>query len=166
VIRINYIIISLSVLIIVISSLLLYKYYPVLEAYYYNREISISGVKLLMTEEELNSSFEEDGEFVPGMGGNGWRFSKEKIFVMTSSIGLFKDKVSSIDTENSSHSILGIKIGDNYDSASSVLEKHGFKESSDYIFRKGNVLIQLNSGSRISRMRISIQDPAYKDVVF
>jgi hypothetical protein len=119
-----------------------------------------------MTEEELNSSFEEDGEFVPGMGGNGWRFSKEKIFVMTSSIGLFKDKVSSIDTENSSHSILGIKIGDNYDSASSVLEKHGFKESSDYIFRKGNVLIQLNSGSRISRMRISIQDPAYKDVVF
>lgn len=164
--RIKYIVISLSVLIIVISSLLLYKYYPVLEAYYYNREISISGVKLLMTEEELNNSFEENGEFVPGMGGNGWRFSKEKIFVMTSSIGLFKDKVSSIDTENSSHSILGIRIGDNYDSSLSVLEKHGFKESSDKIFTKSNVHIQLSGGSKISRMRISIQDPAYKDVVF
>lgn len=65
--RINSIIISLSILIIVISSLLLYKYYPVLEAYYYNKEISVSGVRLLMTEEELTGSL-EDGEFVPGMG--------------------------------------------------------------------------------------------------
>lgn len=91
---------------------------------------------------------------------------KEKILVMTSSIGLFKGKVSSIETENSSHSILGIRIGDNYDSALSVLKKYGFKESSENIFTKGNVLIQLTGGSIISRMRISIQDPAYKDVVF
>lgn len=162
---IKYIIISLSFLIIIIFSFLLYKYYPVFEAHYYNRKVSISGVKLLMTVEELNSSL-ANGEFVPGMGGNGWKFSDEKIFVMTSSVGLFKDKVSTIDTENYHHNILGIEIGANYDSALSILEKHGFKESNDKIFRKGNVLIQLTGESKVSKIRIRIQDPAYKGVVF
>lgn len=79
--RIKYICISLSVIIIAISSLLLYKNYPILEANHYNKEISISGVQLLMTEEELNNSFENNGEFVPGMGGNGWRFKKKRFWL-------------------------------------------------------------------------------------
>ncbi|HHY81480.1 MAG TPA: hypothetical protein GX505_02245 [Clostridiales bacterium] len=158
-------IVLIGIVVIVISSFLLYKYYPILEAYYYNREISVSGIKLHMTEDELNNTL-KNGEFVPGMGGNGWRFSKEKVFVMTSSIGLFKDKVSLIDTENPSHSILEIKTGDNYDSALSVLTNRGFKELSDNIFIKGNVLIQLRGESKISGVRITIQDPATKDLVF
>lgn len=164
--KIKYFIIFLSVLIIVISSLSLYKHYPILEAYYYNMEISISGVKLLMTEDELNSSLNENGEFVHGMGGNGWRFADSRIFVGTSSIGLFKDTVVLIETENSSHSILGIKVGDNYDSALTVLKRRGFKDLTEDIYTKGNIQLQLFGESKISRLRINIQDPAYKDVVF
>ena len=166
--RINYKIILPIVLLIIISSLMLYKYHPILEAHYYNRHISVSGVKLLMTEEELHSLFEGKWEFVYGMGGNGWRCSKENIFVSTSFVGLFKDKVASIDTQNPSHSILGIRVGDNYDSAARVLEKRGFKKSSydKYVFIKGNVQILFNGGNKISSIKISIEDPAYKNVVF
>ncbi len=114
-----------------------------------------------MTEEELNRTLAK-GEFVYGMGGNGWTFSDDKIFVMTSSVGLFKGKVASIETENSSHSILGIKVGDKYGTASSILEKAGFKESADGYFTKGNVQIQLYGGNVIAKLRINIQDPAYK----
>ena len=71
-----------------------------------------------------------------GLGGNGWRFNDTKIFVMTSSIGLFKNKVSLIETENSSHSFLGIKVGDNYRTAMTLLNEYGFMESSEDLFYK------------------------------
>ncbi len=151
---------------IIILSLSIHKNYPIFEAYFYNRHISVSGVKFLMTEDELTSTLFEEGEFINGMGGNGFRFSASKIFVGTSSIGLFIDKVVLIETENSSHSILGIKVGDEYDSALNVIKKNGFKELTDDIFTKDNIQIQLFGESKISRLRISIQDPAYKNVVF
>ncbi|WP_018211399.1 hypothetical protein [Desulfitobacterium hafniense] len=158
-------ILFLSVLVIAFS-LALYKFYPVSEALYYNESISISTVKLFMTEEELLSTMDEKAEFVYGMGGNGWRFSNSEIFVMTSSLGLFKNRVSLIDTENTSHSILGIKVGDDWDSAVTYLKKRGFKEFSHDMYTKGNVEIQLSGGSKISRLRIRIADPAYKDIQF
>jgi hypothetical protein len=162
----KYIIISLGFLIAISGFLLLLKYLPILEAHYYNREINIAGIKLLMTEEELNSSLEEKSEFVPGMGGDGWRFKEEKIFAMISSVGLFKDKVAAIDTENPAHSVLGVSVGEDYEQAVSTLQKKGFKKSSRDVFCKGNFLIQLNGGSKISSIRIIIQDPAYKNVQF
>jgi len=158
-------ILFISLLLLVGFGFALSKYYPLVEASLYNKEISVAGVQLLMTEEELNRTLAK-GEFVYGMGGNGWTFSDDKIFVMTSSVGLFKGKVASIETENSSHSILGIKVGDKYGTASSILEKAGFKESADGYFTKGNVQIQLYGGNVIAKLRINIQDPAYKNVVF
>ena len=71
-----------------------------------------------------------------------------------------------IETENPAHSILGIRVGDDYLSAREVMEKRGFKEISQDCFTKGNVLVQLSGRTKISRLRIGIQDPAYKDVVF
>lgn len=71
----------------------MYKNYPLWEAKYYNREISVAGVQLMMTVEQLQNTLGK-GKFVPGMGGDGWRFDKEKIFVMTSAVGLFADKVA------------------------------------------------------------------------
>jgi len=165
--KIRFSLAAIGFLIILMAALLLYKYYPVFEAHYYNGKIDVAGVKLLMTEEELNSFFAEPGEFVYGMGGNGWRFQEENIFVMTSSVGLFKNKVASIETGNPSHSIFGLKVGDDYTSASYALKKKGFKETSSHgIFLKGNTQIQLSGGSKVSRIRITIQDPAYRDVVF
>lgn len=158
-------ILFLSVLVIA-SSLALYKFYPVLEALYYNKSISVSTIKLFMTEEELISTMDEKAEFVYGMGGNGWRFNDSGIFVMTSSLGLFKNRVELIDTENTSHSILGIKVGDNRDSVAAHLKKRGFKELSHDMYIKGNVGIQLSGGSKISRLKLRIVDPAYKDVQF
>lgn len=155
----------ISLLLVIGLSLTLLKYYPLVEASLYNREISVAGVKLLMTEEELNRTLAK-GEFVYGMGGNGWRFSADKIFVMTSSVGLFKDKVALIETENTAHSILGLKVGDKYGTTSTNLKKEGFKEVAEGYFAKGNVQIQLSGGSVITRLRINIRDPAYKDVVF
>ncbi|ACL21224.1 hypothetical protein Dhaf_3204 [Desulfitobacterium hafniense DCB-2] len=158
-------ILLLSALVIA-SGLALYKFYPVLEALGYNKSISVSAVKLFMTEEALINTMDEKAEFVYGMGGNGWRFSDSGIFVMTSSLGLFKNRVALIDTENTSHSILGIKVGDNWDSAVTCLKKRGFKEFSHDMYTKGNVEIQLSGGSKISGLRIRIADPAYKDVQF
>ncbi|WP_019850789.1 hypothetical protein [Desulfitobacterium sp. PCE1] len=164
--RIKCLILLLSALAIFILGLTLYKNYPILEAYYYNRSISVATIKLFMPEGELISTMDEEAEFVYGMGGNGWRFSNNKIFVMTSSLGLFQNKVSSIDTENPSYSILGIKVGDTYDSAVTTLKKRGFKESSHDIYTRGDVTIQLSGGSKISQLKIRIEDPAYKGVQF
>lgn len=163
--KIKFRILFISLLLLIGLSLTLLKYYPLVEASLYNKEISVAGVKLLMTEEELNGTLAK-GEFVYGMGGNGWRFSDFKIFVMTSSIGLFKNKVALIETDNPSHSILGLKVGDQYETASTILKKDGFQESAEGYFTKGNVHIQLYGGSIITKLRINIQDPAYKDVVF
>jgi len=46
-----------------------------------------------------------------------------------------------------------------------ILKKRGFHELSDNIFEKGNVQMHLFGTSEISKLRISVQDPAYKDVV-
>ncbi|MGI6450175.1 MAG: hypothetical protein ACOX3R_10800 [Desulfitobacteriia bacterium] len=162
-IRYGLLIISLAIFVVLV--VVGYQKYPLWQARYYNREISVAGVQLMMTVEELQATLGK-GEFIPGMGGDGWRFDEPKIFVMTSAVGLFADKVAMIDTENSAHSILGIRVGEDYLSACKVLEKRGFKNTSQDCFTKGNVLIQLFGGTKISRLRIGIQDPAYKDVVF
>ena len=143
--------------------LAIYKYYPYLEAYYYNTNIDVSGIKLMMGKDDLAEALGQEGEFINGMGGDGLRYSDKGIFVGISNHGLFKQKVSQIDTENPDHSILGISVGEDYDKALSILKKHGFKKTND-IFEKGNVFVQLFGGSKISMLRIYIEDPDYKGV--
>lgn len=153
-------------LILVALAFLLYKNYPYIEANYYNRYINVSGVKLMMTEEEMASELSEKGELVPGMGGHAWDYEKTEIFISISDHGMFRDKVCQIDTQNPSHEILGIKAGDSFDEALELMGSKGFKQISDDFFTKGNVFIQLFGGTTISRLRIGIEDLAYKDVVF
>jgi len=153
-------------LILVVLAYLLYKNYPYMEVSYYNRHINASGVKLNMTEEEVFEELGQKGEFVPGMGGHGWRYEYEKIFITISDHGIYRSKVCQIDTENESHDILGIKVGSSFDRAVRILHSKGFKETSHNFFTKGNVYVQLSGGTIVSRLRIGIEDPAYKDVVF
>jgi hypothetical protein len=119
-----------------------------------------------MTEKELGNTLQSQGEFINGMGGNGWSYQGLKVFVSISSHGMFKDKVCQIDTENPSHSILGIKVGESFDSAEAILKSRGFKEIYDDSFVNGDVCIYLFGGDIINRLRINIIDPSYKDVVF
>lgn len=156
----------IGVLLLIVLCITLQKNYPYLEAFYYNKHIEVNGVKFLQTESEFSRALKEKGEFINGMGGNGWRFNDKQIFIMTSSIGIFKNKVSMIETENPSHRILGLSIGDPYNEALTNLKSKGFIELSEGIYAKGNVTVQLTGEGEISRMRIGIQDPAYKDVVF
>lgn len=153
-------------LIIVVLVSLLYKNYPYMEANYYNRYINISGVKLMMTEKEIFDELGQKGEFVPGMGGHAWDYKEAKIFISISDHGIFRDKVCQIDTESPSHDIMGLKVGSSFDEAVELLHSKGFKETSYDFFVKGNVYIQLSGGASITRLRIGINDPAYKDVVF
>lgn len=156
----------------VVLVFLLYKSYPYMEVSYYNRYINASGVKLNMMEEEVFEELGQEGEFVPGMGGHGWRYEYEKIFITISNHGIFRDKVCQIDTENESHDILGIKVGSSFDNAVRILHSKGFNETSRNFFTKGNVYVQLvyyvelSGVTVVSRLRIGIEDPAYKDVVF
>lgn len=60
--RIKAFMLFLSVLVIAFS-LALYKFYPVSEALYYNESISVSKVKLFMTEEELLNTMDEKAEY-------------------------------------------------------------------------------------------------------
>ena len=154
---------SMAILILLIVGLAIYKYYPYLEAYYYNTNIDVSGIKLMMGKDDLSKTLGQQGEFINGMGGDGLRYSDKGIFVGISNHGLFKQKVSQIDTENPDHSILGISVGEDYEKAISILKKYGFKKTND-IFEKGNVFVQLFGGSKISMIRIYIEDPAYKGV--
>lgn len=154
-----------ALIILIPLGFILYKNYPIMEAAYYNRAFSVSDVKFLMTEGELKRTM-GDGEFVNGMGGNGWRFEDEKVFVMISAVGLFRDKVVSIETENSNHWIMGIKVGDSLQTAVDMLHGQGFKEEGDLLFGNGNVKIQLFGETQVSRLKIMVQDPAFRDVVF
>lgn len=151
-----------AILLLLIAGLLSAKYYPYLEAAYYNRYIDVSGVKLLMTEEEVEKALSAEGEFVYGMGGYGKRFDDVKVFASISYSGLFAKKVTMIDTENPLHSILGIRTDTHYDNALDILKRRGFKQTGTDIFARGNVHIQLLGG----KIRIYITDPAYKDVVW
>lgn len=158
-------IVFFSVAIFLIAAYAIYKYYPFLEAHYYNAYIDVSGIKLMMGEDDLPEAMGSEGEFANGMGGYGLRYKDKGIFVGISNHGLFKQKVSQIDTKNPNHSILGISAGDDYDKALIILKKRGFKKTMD-IFEKGNVSVQLFGGSKISMLRICIEDPAYKGVAW
>ena len=164
--RSRILVVILTILVVTGLGFALHRNYPVLEAYYYNQNISVSSVQLYMTEAELIGGMDEKEEFVYGMGGDGWRFRENKLFVMTSSLGLFQDRVSSIRTENPSHRILGIKVGDDFDTTVNDLISRGFKELSRDLYSKGNIKIQLSGGIKIEAITIGIEDPSYKDVQF
>jgi len=57
-------------------------------------------------------------------------------------------------------------VGDTYEKAESAFNKQGFKKIDRDRYQKDNVGIMLSGDGQITRIRVYVEDPAYKDIVF
>lgn len=136
-------------------------------------KIDFSGIKLLISELEFISLA---GKGNPVAGCIGCKiysyYPKWNITVgISDELGLFhKNKVVRIETEDSSYSILGVKVAMSLAEADKMIKGHGFKltGAKDNIYSKGDLNIQFldfNKDNKIDKILVYVVDKLPKDVV-
>jgi hypothetical protein len=144
-----------AIAMIVIIPILAYAASPYLDSYRANAHINISGIKLLMTNTEVEKLVGK-GNLIGGFGADFYKYQSETITIAYPSEGLLENKVGYIEISNSDYSIFDVHPGDSTEKARSVLEEYGFKEevNNKNFFKRGSTWVYVFDKS----IRINIED--------
>jgi len=156
-------------IVMLLSAVCLYIFHPLSQVYRINKSIDIADVRLLMPLEEVTGKMNEEGEYIYGMGGFGYEYESERvrIFFSNDPDSRAYNKVCLIETENPSHSVLGIHAGDSLDKAYSILDNSGFKPESKNYFENGDIYINLFPENNIvKKIRVGFIDRSLSGRVY
>lgn len=162
-------VIGVILFLVLLSAVFLYFYHPFLQVLVINQSVDTAGIKLLMPLGEVTRKMNGEGQYIPGMGGFGYRYDSEKIEVFFSGVpdGRAYNKACFIETENPDHSVLGVRPGDSLDDAVSMLDKSGFKKIEQNYYENGDVYIYLNpENTAVKKIRIGFIDRSLSGRVY
>lgn len=148
--------ISLIVIILLTISLSFwYAFAPYIDAYRVNKNIEISGIKLLMTSSDVEKILGK-GSPIDGFGASFYRYDNSDISIAYPSDGLLKSKANWIEIYDTNYSIYDVRVGDSLQKAQAVLEKHGFRQeqSDKNIFKRGSARVSIYEQS----IRVNVED--------
>ena len=148
--------ISIIIVILLIAfALSWYAFAPYIDAYRVNKNLEISGVKLLMTTSEAEKILGK-GSSIGGFGAGFYEYDNSGITIAYPSDGLLKNKVGWIEISDTNYSIYGIRVGDPLEKAKVTLEKHGFRQEQNdkNIFIRGSARVSVYEQS----IRVNIED--------
>ena len=138
----------------------------------FNKYINISGIKLLnkLYMAEIVTRHKAERIEVWGVGDS-FDFKEIGVNVEYRSDGKYPERITTISTDNPSHDVFGIHIGDSINKAISILEKQGFSlekfdnEDKIYDFYKDDYAItfSLNDKGSIFWIQVGIIDDTAKD---
>jgi len=158
------IIVALSVLSIVISSIIIiYKYRQHILVWQANKEISVGGIKLMMTESETKRILGKEEAFIPGFGGYKLEYPGKGIFLifLNDMDTDFYRKVQQIEVMDPEYEVFGVKVGDDFDIAVNLLCKKGFKQGKDGHpgYWKSNMYIVLDKDNdKVRKITVGVKD--------
>lgn len=143
--------------------LMRYVFSPYIDAYRVNRNLDISGVKLLMSPSEVEKILGE-GSPVGGFGAHFYEYDNSAVMIAYPVDGMLEDKAGQIAVSDPKYSICGVKPGDSTDKAKKILEKLGFvqDQTDRSSFKRGSARIDIYSGT----VRIDIEDWTIKGRVY
>ncbi|HYF81552.1 MAG TPA: hypothetical protein VEB00_00790 [Clostridia bacterium] len=153
----------IAVICLVALILLGYVFSPYIEVYRINRNLDISSVKLLMTPDQVEKILGE-GSPIGGFGAQFYEYDNSAVTIAYPWDGLLKRKAGWIQISDSKYSIYGVRPGDPFDKAKSILEKYGFvqDQSDKSAFKRGSARIYIFWES----VRADIEDWTIKGRVY
>jgi hypothetical protein len=110
-----------------------------------------------------------ESQYIPGMGGFGYRYDSEKIVVFFSGVpdGRAYNKACFIETENPDHSVLDIRPGESLGDAVSTLDESGFTQKEQYYYENEDVYIHLTPENHtVKKIRIRFFDRSLSGRVY
>lgn len=131
-----------------------------------NQNVKVAEIKMGMMEEDVITLW-GTGEYVHGFGGHGREYADYGVrisFPGDSDNDLY-GRVGGLELQSSEHSVYGIKVGEDRQTAKEKLEKYGFSESdfSPDIFVQGEFMIGLHGDPAIEFIQIWFDDKDLKD---
>lgn len=124
-----------------------------------NKNIDIEGLELLDSENDVISNL-GSGENIPHLGFGKVIYYDSKML----KVGIIDDKVNSLNTTNSKHSIYDIHVGISFIDAERILMSNGFKPLNSNSFKKGRFILLLGTeDENITRIHIWYEDPKLKN---
>jgi hypothetical protein len=136
--------------------LLIIVFEPFLSPWWINQCMDIAGVKLLMSKAEVDHVLGEAGIELGGMGARFFKYEKAGITISLPQDGLFSGRVSSIDTSDPKHGVLGVHPGSTIEKNQRILGRNGFWKfgKDEEFYRRGSIVISLYG----SLIRVSVSD--------
>lgn len=148
---------ALLIVVICLVALILlgYVFSPYIDAYRVNRNLNVSGAKLLMTHLEVEKILGK-GSPIGGFGAEFYEYDNSAVAIAYPVDGLLEGKAGWIEIKDPRYSIYGVRTGDSIDNAKLILEKHGFTQdqTDKNFFKRGNALICIFGES----VRVNIED--------
>jgi len=144
--------------------------YPYYQVYRMNRHIDVNGIKLFTPIKKVFEIMGGEGEYIYGFGGFAHEYESENVRFYFSSDpdGKAYNKVSSIETGNPGHAVLGIHPGDSLARAVTVLEQAGFRKEESF-YCKGDFYIRLTADyttETVKEIQIGYIDRLLSDRVY
>ena len=143
--------------------LLGFGFSPYIDAYRINRNLNISGVKLLMTYPEVEEHLGKGGP-IGGFGAEFYEYDNSAVSIAYPLDGLLRGKAGWIEIKDPRYSIYGVRIGDSIDKAKIILEKNGFTQdqTDKNFFKRGSAMVYILGES----VRVNIEDWTLKGRVY
>jgi len=152
----------ISIIVVVILCITVYRYNQYILVWHANKKINVSGIKLMMPENEVKRIIGEEGEYIPGFGGYKLHYQSKGIFLsfLNDRDTDFYHKVNRIEVTDSKYEVFGIKIGDEFNKAADALYKQGFKQRKDGYseFWIANMYVILDNNSKIQKITVGVKD--------
>jgi hypothetical protein len=170
--KLSYVLASVILLILIICTLIFYKYINVALA---NSQIEAAGLKLLNTETNLKDELSKNYSIQPGwFGANVYVNEKEGVQITFSGFPDVTSKwvLTAIETTNPKHSIYNIHVGDRISEAAKILKSKNYKSGENtnnhFIFQRNRIkiILYVNMENKVEKIYIGLQSTNLQNVQF
>jgi hypothetical protein len=149
--------------VIILSIIIVHKYDPYILAWRSNAKISISGIRLMMTEDDVKGLLGKEEKYELGFGGYRLDYPSKGItlhFLNDRDTDFYR-RVVSIEIVDPKYEVFGIRVGEDFDKSLNTVLKQGFTRQEEGIsgYWKMNMRITLdNHNGKVKKISIGIRD--------
>lgn len=150
------------IVVIFLSISAVYRYNQYILAWQANKKINVSGIKLMMEENEVKRLLGEE-ESIPGFGGYRLEYPSKGIFLtfLDDRDTDFYCKINQMEITDPKHEIFDVKVGDTFEKALNAIYKQGFTQQKEGFsgYWKMNMYIVLDKNyNKVQKITIGIRD--------
>ena len=157
-------VITLSLIMVVIFSIIMiFRCGQYILVYQANRKINVSGIKLMMTENEVKRILGDEEEYIPGSGGYKLEYPSKGIFLtfLNDKDTDFYCKVNQIEVIDSKYEVFSIRVGDEFDKAVNTIYKQGFiqvKDGFEGYWRTNMYVVLDKNNNMVQKITVGVRD--------
>lgn len=159
------------IVVVIFSVFMIYRYNQYIMVWQANNKINVSGIKLMMTENEVKRIIGEEEVYISGFGGYKLEYLSKGIFLtfLNDKDTDFYCKVNQIEVIDSKYEVFGIKVGDEFDKAVNIIYKQGFTQDEDSFsgYWRINMYVILDKDhNKVKKITVGVRDSVSSNRIY